>query len=52
VRTLLDQDHGNGLYVIYWDGRDDSGSLVASGVYFMTLETPDNNTVERIGVVK
>ena len=29
-----------GQYQIGWDGRDESGSLVAEGVYFYRVETP------------
>ena len=39
VRALLrDQFHAAGPQEVYWDGRNDTGSLVASGVYFYRLE--------------
>jgi hypothetical protein len=37
VRTLLDRPVGPGRHVIEWDGRNDSGSTVGSGVYFYRL---------------
>ena len=40
VRTLVDEDQPPGLYQITWDGRDESGREVASGIYFYRLQTP------------
>ncbi len=37
VRTLLDEPRGAGPHSVHWDGRDDAGQPVASGVYFYTL---------------
>jgi len=38
VRTLLDGVLGAGIYEVRWDGTDDDGWQVASGVYFYRLE--------------
>jgi hypothetical protein len=38
VRTLLDETTAAGHHLIRWDGRDDLGVQVASGVYFCRLE--------------
>ncbi len=37
VRTLVDETRAAGDHVAYWDGRDDRGNVVASGVYFYRL---------------
>ena len=37
VRTLVDARQGPGPFSIEWDGRDDSGTLRPSGVYFYRL---------------
>ncbi|MEW6751541.1 MAG: immune inhibitor A domain-containing protein [Candidatus Latescibacterota bacterium] len=37
VRRLVDEPAAPGLYQATWDGRDDSGGLVASGVYYYQL---------------
>jgi hypothetical protein len=39
VRGLLDEVRDPGSHRVIWDRRDDSGQLVASGVYFVRLET-------------
>jgi YVTN family beta-propeller protein len=37
VRTLLDQKQGPGSYQIRWDGKDDLGAQMPSGVYLYCL---------------
>ena len=39
VRTLVDESRGRGEYAVVWEGRDDSGSAVASGIYYCRLVT-------------
>ena len=41
VRTLVDAWQAAGSHAIIWDGRDDSGGSLASGVYFYHLEAGD-----------
>ena len=50
VRTLVDGNHQQGTFTTTWDGRDDQGRRVASGVYFcrMTME----GTAERSEVTR
>jgi hypothetical protein len=38
VRTLVDGFRAAGYYSVSWDGRDDAGSKVSSGVYFYHLQ--------------
>ena len=40
VRTLAEGRHRAGHYLVDWDGTDDSGRAVASGVYHYRLEMP------------
>jgi len=37
VRTLVDEVQGPGNYRVIWNGRDDSGFRVSSGVYFYRI---------------
>ena len=39
VRTLVDRQHVPGNYRVRWDGTDDIGNHLSSGVYFYRLET-------------
>jgi hypothetical protein len=40
VRTLTDGLWEPGAYRLGWDGRDDQGHTVSSGVYFVRMSTP------------
>ena len=37
VRTLVDGARGPGAHAVVWDGRDDAGNAVSSGVYVCRL---------------
>ncbi|MCI0496025.1 C25 family cysteine peptidase, partial [candidate division KSB1 bacterium] len=37
VKSLVDRSAGPGYYIMIWDGRNDSGNQVASGVYLYQL---------------
>lgn len=39
VRTLIDDHRLRGTFAVHWDGRDETGRRVASGVYFCRLRT-------------
>ena len=38
VRTLVEREVGAGRYSVEWNGTDESGAAVASGVYFYRLD--------------
>jgi hypothetical protein len=40
VRTLVSGTQNAGKHVVQWDGRNDTGSPVGSGVYFYRMTTP------------
>lgn len=47
VITLMDEWQDPGIYFTRWDGKDESGREVASGVYFCRLETDKYNATSR-----
>ncbi len=49
VRTLVNEPMGPGRYEIPWDGRNESGQALASGVYFCRFQAGDVS--ERSSVV-
>ncbi|MBT8399797.1 MAG: T9SS type A sorting domain-containing protein [Rhodothermia bacterium] len=38
VRLLVDRNHTAGSYTVVWDGRDDAGASVSSGIYIYKIE--------------
>ena len=52
VRTLVDDVRGAGAYSLEWNGRDDRGNTVSSGVYFYRLNAGDFSDVRKMTLVK
>lgn len=48
VRTIVDGALERGRYTMRWDGRDESGRTVSSGVYFCRLETDGQSRSAKI----
>ena len=42
VRTLVEEEQSPGYKLIVWDGTNDDGDQVSSGVYFCQMYTPSN----------
>jgi len=42
VKTLINEDKSPGYYSVVWDGTNDNGDEVSSGVYFCQMYTPKN----------
>lgn len=52
VRTLIDEDMRAGVFIVNWDGRDQKGSEVSSGVYFYRIEADEFYDVKRMVLMK
>jgi M6 family metalloprotease-like protein len=52
VRTLLDETLDARSYGLVWDGRNDSGQPVSSGVYFYKLIAGDYQDVRKLVLMK
>ena len=57
VRTIVVGSQAPGSYVetskaAHWDGKDNNGAVVASGVYFYTLQADDFSQTRRLVVIK
>jgi len=52
VRTLLRDATVDGGAVVGWDGRDERGVTVSSGVYFYRLETIDGAVTRKMTVLR
>jgi len=51
VKTFAGQAEA-GTHTIIWDGKDNRGSLVASGVYFYAMEAGEFNAVRKMVLMK
>jgi flagellar hook assembly protein FlgD len=52
IRTLVDQARGAGHFAATWDGRDDAGRRVASGVYYLRMETHAKAQNQKVVLVR
>jgi hypothetical protein len=52
VKVLKDEFEKEGYKRVVWDGRDDSGEEVASGIYFYRIVTKDFVTAKKMMMVK
>ncbi len=52
VRTLIDSDLKPGKYEIHWNGLDDSGEKITSGIYLYTLRTGEKIFTRKMTLVE
>ena len=52
MKTLVNEAQEAGMYIVTWDGRDDSGREVGSGVYFYRLIVGDFTATKRMVLMK
>jgi parallel beta-helix repeat protein len=52
VKTLVDEEKLPGDYNIIWDGKDNSGKEVSSGIYFYQLKTKDYTDTKKMVLVR
>jgi hypothetical protein len=52
VKVMIDQRLGAGRHSVEWDGTDDSGSEVASGVYFYRIKAGDFSQAQKMLMLK
>ncbi|MFQ5650041.1 MAG: FG-GAP-like repeat-containing protein [bacterium] len=52
VRTLIDGMQSPGQHAVTWDGRDDSGKPVASGVYLYRLRAENMMAARKLALIR
>jgi len=52
VRTVVSGPKSAGHYVAQWDGRDDRGTQVSSGIYFYRMMTGSFSAVRKMVLLK
>ena len=52
IRTLVNEVKLPGEYKVVWDGKDEKGNSLSSGVYFYRLEIGDRSEVKKMLLVR
>ncbi|MDP3023966.1 MAG: cohesin domain-containing protein [candidate division Zixibacteria bacterium] len=52
VKTLVDEPKSSGIYYQTWDGKDEQGDKVSSGVYFYQLRAGGYNQTKKMVLLK
>jgi subtilisin family serine protease len=52
IRTLINESRNAGVHQVTWDGMDDAGKLVGSGVYFYRLKAGAFEQSRRMTILK
>jgi hypothetical protein len=52
VKNLVDEFKSIGTYTVTWDGRNEEGKIVASGIYLLRVVAKGVKTIQKIAVVK
>jgi hypothetical protein len=52
VKTLVNTEQSNGSYTIRWDGKNESGDNVSSGVYVVRMKVGDKTLKTKVAVIK
>jgi len=52
IRTLVNGEYTPGYYSFEWDGRNNLGQAVGTGVYFIHMKTPEYHHLEKCTLIK
>lgn len=52
VRTLVDQEQNPGYYIVRWDGKNEQGLKVPSGIYFYQLHAGDLTEIDKMVLLR
>jgi hypothetical protein len=52
VRTLVDEEKAPGRYQVVWDGKNEAGAKVASGIYLYTIAAGNFKATKKMAIFK
>jgi flagellar hook assembly protein FlgD len=52
VKTLLDEETSAGTHSLVWNGKDERGKSVATGIYFSKIKTDTDIQTKKMLLMK
>ncbi|UCE08413.1 MAG: T9SS type A sorting domain-containing protein, partial [bacterium] len=52
IRTLMNEDKSSGAYKVFWDGLDEAGNKVATGIYLYRIRAGEFNATKKMILTK
>ena len=52
IKVIADENTDADMHIYSWDGKDESGKIVGSGIYLAYIQTGSHKEVKKIVVVK
>ncbi|MFQ5605196.1 MAG: FlgD immunoglobulin-like domain containing protein, partial [bacterium] len=52
MRTLMDEDKAPGVYSVLWDGKNNQGEWLSSGLYFYTVHVGEFTATRKMMFLK
>ncbi len=52
VTRISQGNYDAGVHSLYWDGLDETGKVISSGVYFLRLETPSQSQTKKVLILR
>ncbi len=52
VRMLINTEFSSGFHTLVWDGKNDAGRSVTSGIYFYKMQTEDYSKTRKMMLIK
>ncbi len=52
IRTLVNEYKTAGTYDMVWDGLNDAGNNISSGIYFVKMQASHFNSVQKVTLIK
>ena len=52
IRTLIDEKIDVGYHQIAWDGKDNSGKMVGTGIYIYQMKAEDFIAVKKMVMIQ
>ena len=52
VKNISSSEYQPGKYTFKWNGKDGNGTMVSSGIYFVSFESKFGTSVKKIAVIR